>query len=100
MEAAKQITITGKVAAIKSLPARFDASGLRTQQYFATSKDGTRIPYFVTRATSLPGMRGKARLLLTDLPHGTSGRALAVSLMRDVEGLARLHDGLSVSKLT
>jgi prolyl oligopeptidase len=34
---------------IKSLPARFDASGLATEQFFATSKDGTRIPYFVTR---------------------------------------------------
>ncbi|HEV7960790.1 MAG TPA: hypothetical protein VGP01_07135, partial [Rhizomicrobium sp.] len=34
--------------AIKSLPARFDASGLVTEQFEAASKDGTRIPYFVT----------------------------------------------------
>ena len=45
----------GKALAIKSLPARFDASGLSTQQFFANSKDGTRIPYFVTRANSLTG---------------------------------------------
>ena len=42
-------------APIKSLPARFDATGLATEQFFATSKDGTRVPYFVTRARSLTG---------------------------------------------
>jgi prolyl oligopeptidase len=35
---------------IKSLPPRFDASQLATEQYFATSRDGTRVPYFVTHA--------------------------------------------------
>ena len=39
--------------AIKSLPARFDASGLVTEQFEATSKDGTKIPYFVTRPKDL-----------------------------------------------
>ncbi len=41
--------------AIKSLPARFDASGLVTEQFEATSKDGTKIPYFVTRPKNLNG---------------------------------------------
>ncbi len=41
--------------AIKSLPARFDASGLVTEQFQATSKDGTKIPYFVTRPKNLKG---------------------------------------------
>jgi len=41
--------------AIKSLPARFDASGLATEQFEATSKDGTKIPYFVTRPKKLNG---------------------------------------------
>src|SRR5262249_56130137 len=41
--------------AIKSLPARFDASGLVTEQFEATSKDGTKIPYFVTRPKALKG---------------------------------------------
>ena len=45
----------GAPAPIKSLPARFDATGLATEQFFATSKDGTRVPYFVTRSRSLKG---------------------------------------------
>jgi len=32
---------------LKSLPAFFDARGLKVSQHEATSKDGTRIPYFV-----------------------------------------------------
>jgi prolyl oligopeptidase len=32
---------------IKSTPAWFDAEGMKTVQYEATSKDGTKIPYFV-----------------------------------------------------
>lgn len=31
---------------LKSLPAFFDASNLEVSQHFATSKDGTRVPYF------------------------------------------------------
>jgi prolyl oligopeptidase len=41
--------------AIKSLPARFDASGLVSEQFEAVSKDGTKIPYFVTRPKKLSG---------------------------------------------
>jgi prolyl oligopeptidase len=32
---------------LKSMPAFFDAKGLKAVQYEATSKDGTKIPYFV-----------------------------------------------------
>jgi len=32
---------------VKSLPAYFDVSGMNANQYVATSKDGTKIPYFV-----------------------------------------------------
>jgi prolyl oligopeptidase len=39
----------GQPVPIKSLPARFDASNLLTEQFFAVSADGTRVPYFVTR---------------------------------------------------
>ncbi len=45
----------GTPVAIKSLPARFDASNLMTEQFFATSRDGTQIPYFVTRRKTLTG---------------------------------------------
>ncbi len=40
---------------IKSLPARFDSSNLTSEQFEATSKDGTKIPYFVTRPKDLKG---------------------------------------------
>ncbi len=45
----------GTPAPIKSLPARFDASGLVTEQFEATSKDGTKIPYFITRPKHAKG---------------------------------------------
>jgi len=32
---------------LKSLPASFDSVGMRAEQHFATSRDGTRVPYFV-----------------------------------------------------
>ena len=44
-----------KPVAIKSLPARFDSSNMKTEQFFATSKDGTQVPYFVTRMKNLSG---------------------------------------------
>ncbi|MCK8500740.1 prolyl oligopeptidase family serine peptidase [Myxococcus fulvus] len=39
----------GKVKRIKSLPARFDASKHRVEQFWVKSKDGTRVPYFLVR---------------------------------------------------
>ncbi len=45
----------GQPQAIKSLPARFDSTNLLTEQFFAVSRDGTRVPYFVTRPKSLTG---------------------------------------------
>ena len=44
-----------KLVAIKSAPARFDASNLTIAQFEATSKDGTKIPYFVTRPKVMKG---------------------------------------------
>ncbi len=38
---------SGAVTTLKSLPEKFDTSGLGVEQFFATSKDGTNIPYFV-----------------------------------------------------
>ncbi len=38
---------------IKSLPARFDAAGLKISQFEAASKDGTMIPYFVVARADL-----------------------------------------------
>lgn len=38
---------TGAITSLKSLPAKFDTSGLKVEQFFATSKDGTKVPYFI-----------------------------------------------------
>jgi prolyl oligopeptidase len=46
---------TGHPKAIKSLPARFDATGLVTEQFEAISKDGTKIPYFVVHHKDASG---------------------------------------------
>lgn len=42
---------------LKSRPAFFDATGMRVEQLFAASKDGTRVPYFVVwpKGTSADG---------------------------------------------
>ncbi len=39
---------------LKQQPAFFDASGLEVSQHFATSKDGTRVPYFQVSPKGLP----------------------------------------------
>ncbi len=44
---------SGKAETIKASPARFDADGHVVEQFFATSKDGTRVPYFVVRSKDL-----------------------------------------------
>lgn len=38
---------------LKSLPAFFDATGLEITQHFATSADGTRVPYFMVARAGL-----------------------------------------------
>jgi prolyl oligopeptidase len=43
--------------AIRSLPARFNANRLTMEQFEATSKDGTKIPYFVVRQKDAKGPR-------------------------------------------
>jgi len=38
---------------LRALPDRFDASRFVTEQFWATSKDGTKVPYFVVHAKGL-----------------------------------------------
>ena len=45
----------GAPAKVKSMPAFFDATGITTEQFEATSKDGTKIPYFVVRRRAEDG---------------------------------------------
>ncbi len=44
---------TGAVAALRQLPAWFDASPYQVDQHEATSKDGTKVPYFVVHRQDL-----------------------------------------------
>ena len=46
-------TTSGKKAKAKSLPAWFDAASMTSEQFFATSTDGTKVPYFVVRQKGL-----------------------------------------------
>jgi prolyl oligopeptidase len=58
---------------VKARPSFFDAEGMRAEQRFATSRDGTRVPYFVVwprgAAPAAPGMPGDHPTLL----HGYGG---------------------------
>ena len=51
---------------LKSRQPLFDAAGMRAEQFFATSKDGTRVPYFVVwpKGMSAASRRGNAPTLL------------------------------------
>ena len=48
---------------LKELPAFFDASGLEVSQHFATSKDGTRVPYFQVSQKGMPADGARPTLL-------------------------------------
>ena len=52
-------TADGPVTRIKQAPGFFDADGIEVAQHFATSADGTRIPYFVV---GRPGAAGPTLL--------------------------------------
>ena len=47
--------VDGPLEQIKSTPAFFDAEGMTVAQHFATSQDGTSIPYFVVRPRDATG---------------------------------------------
>jgi prolyl oligopeptidase len=46
---------TAAPAVIQALPAQFDASNMTVEQHFATSLDGTKIPYFLVHPKNLAG---------------------------------------------
>lgn len=54
---------TDTVTTLKSLPAKFDTTGLKVVQKFATSKDGTKVPYFLVSKADIP-MDGTTPTLL------------------------------------
>lgn len=55
---------SGTAVQIKQTPARFAADGLVTEQFEATSKDGTKVPYFITHRADMP-LTGATPTLMT-----------------------------------
>ena len=53
----------GNSRSVQATPAQFDATGMVSEQFEATSKDGTKIPYFVVRQRSA-AMDGERPTLL------------------------------------
>jgi len=49
------VQTTGAPAAIQALPPQFDASNMVVEQNFATSPDGTKIPYFLVHRKDVTG---------------------------------------------
>ena len=47
-----------QVTHVAALPAQFDASRFTVDQHFATSKDGTRVPYFLVRKKGVTAPTG------------------------------------------
>ena len=48
-----RVMADGEILAVQALPERFDSSAFVTEQKFASSTDGTQIPYFVIRPKNL-----------------------------------------------
>jgi prolyl oligopeptidase len=44
---------SGAPQRLRTMPARFDASDMKVDQFWATSKDGTKVPYFVVSKKGL-----------------------------------------------
>src|SRR5699024_5901604 len=72
------------IEALKAMPTFFDADHLVAEQHFATSADGTRIPYFLLRRADLPFDSAAPTLLygyggfeisLTPMYSGVLGRS-------------------------
>ncbi|AHE53968.1 prolyl oligopeptidase family serine peptidase [Sphingomonas sanxanigenens] len=49
------VPAAGAPTTVQILPARFDANAFTVEQRFATSKDGTRVPYFLVRKKGATG---------------------------------------------
>jgi prolyl oligopeptidase len=53
----ENISATPKLQTIRRAPKRFDENGMESQQKFATSKDGTEIPYFLIFNKKFAGIK-------------------------------------------
>ncbi|WP_246277567.1 prolyl oligopeptidase family serine peptidase [Phytohabitans rumicis] len=70
--------VGGEVEVLKREPAFFDADGMAVRQFFATSTDGTRVPYFVVGAAAAGPtlLTGYGGFEISQTPHysGVIGR--------------------------
>jgi prolyl oligopeptidase len=90
----------GEPVRVKSMPAFFDAKDVKTEQFEATSKDGTKIPYFVVRRSSVK-LDGNAPTLLhgyggfevSNLPHYSGALGSAWIARGGVYVLANIRGG-------
>jgi prolyl oligopeptidase len=52
------VSANGAVQTVQALPPQFDASKFTVEQRFATSKDGTKVPYFLVRKKGVTAPTG------------------------------------------
>ena len=52
------VAAAGAVSQVDALPAQFDASQFTVSQHFPTSKDGTKVPYFLVRKKGVTAPTG------------------------------------------
>ena len=90
----------GKADKVKSMPAFFDATGMTTDQYEATSKDGTKIPYFVVRpkgvkddGTAPTLLNGYGGFEISEVPTYNGARGAAWLARGGVFVLANIRGG-------
>ena len=99
------VSADGAARAIQSLPPRFDASRFAVVQRFATSKDGTRIPYFLVTKKGVQGPRpalihayggfrnAQTPTYLTDQPYRAGPLALFWAEQGNAFVLANIRGG-------
>lgn len=99
------VSAQGPVAKVQSLPARFDAAQFDVTQRFATSRDGTKVPYFLVtkKGAKRPGpalihayggfRNAQTPTYLTDQPYRAGPLALTFVERGGAYVLANLRGG-------
>jgi prolyl oligopeptidase len=90
----------GTAAKVKSLPAYFDPAGMNVLQYEATSKDGTKIPYFlvtpkgfVADGTAPTLLYGYGGFEISEVPTYNGSKGAAWLARGGVYALANIRGG-------
>ena len=87
-------------ARVKAMPAYFDAAGMKVLQYEATSKDGTKIPYFlvtpkgfVADGTAPTLLYGYGGFEISEVPAYSGSKGAAWLARGGVYALANIRGG-------